>query len=233
MRRVGRKTGGGYHGTPKAPPSIGATTSQPQATTAGQASALPIDATYNNTVGANNQTLSDALLQIGYQRGQLNTGYGFQPIFDAAGNITGENFDASNPFSKAALLQKSYTQNKASYGQNLAGRGQLYSSSYQNAQDYAGTQYGQGYDTLKRSYEQGQQGLTAQAAAARNAAASGNANAYGAWVDRGLATKPPGIDPGETPLAAAPARARAPRVTRVKGQRVKVGVKVGGRGYVQ
>jgi hypothetical protein len=150
---------------------------------------LPIDQGYQNSLASNQQQYQNLLAQIGYQRNQLNSAYGFTPTYDGSGNITGESVDTSNPFSKAALLQQSYTRNKAGFSQGLAGQGQLYSSAYQADQDYAGQQYGQGYDALKRAYEQGQQGLTQQGTNALSGLSSNNANAYQTMIQNALASQ--------------------------------------------
>lgn len=75
-----------------------------------------------------------------YQRGQIENDYGLGA-------------DASNPYSRAKLLEQSYQQNQRGANTSYASQGQLYSGAYQNAKDYNARNYAVGQDRLQREYQ--------------------------------------------------------------------------------
>lgn len=123
--------------TPKAPT---APASAPQRPTA-----PPPDATYEATIGglSRQRDVNMAGLEQQRQQGLLNYGY----TQDAGGGIA---FDATNPYSQAALLKRHYDQARAGNTTSYAAQGQLYSGALQNAQ--AETNFGesQGSDALQK-----------------------------------------------------------------------------------
>lgn len=106
---------------------------------------LPPDATYEATVGGltRQRDVNMAGLEQQRQQGLLNYGY----TQDAGGGIA---FDATNPYSQAALLKRHYDQARTGNTTSYAARGQLYSGALQNAQ--AETNFGesQGSDALQK-----------------------------------------------------------------------------------
>lgn len=77
-----------------------------------------------------------------YATGQLTTGFG---------NLDNPTADlASNPYSRAALLQQSYNNQRRGTTNSYASAGQLYSGALQNAQEENLRGYGQGLDALKK-----------------------------------------------------------------------------------
>ena len=94
--------------------------------------------------------------------------------------------DPTDPFSKAALLQRLYNQNQAKITGGMAARGQLYSGALQSEQNNAGFNYLQGRDALRKA----QNAALARIASARTAAASTKAqadiNAGSAATDRAV-----------------------------------------------
>jgi hypothetical protein len=66
--------------------------------------------------------------------------------------ITG--FDTSNPYSRAALLQRSYDQTKQGNTTSYAARGQLYSGALGNAQNAAQTNFNTSSDQLRGSFNE-------------------------------------------------------------------------------
>lgn len=94
-----------------------------------------IDQTYNNKVADFRQQAGDLRRQYGFLEDPSNP-YGFGGV------------DASNPFSKASLLQKSYQTAQKGYGNSYAARGLGTSGAARAAQQYATNQYQQGYNSL-------------------------------------------------------------------------------------
>lgn len=165
----------------------------------GPAAPAPVswqDSTYNQTVGAVNQSLNNLQTYLTNQGQALGLNYGVNytgdPTTGTAGNFQIDpNVDVSNPFSKAALLKKSYDQSVSGNTNSYAAQGQLYSGALQNAQNQSGLSYQQGQDALLKDFGsqfgglyqqwlQAQQAATgqltdAQAAALARAEASGNA----------------------------------------------------------
>lgn len=60
---------------------------------------------------------------------------------------------ATNPYSRAALLQKSYDQNQRRTQNAMAASGQLYSGSTQNARNFNTGNYGQARDSLQKDFD--------------------------------------------------------------------------------
>lgn len=107
---------------------------------------------YTDVANANRQhDLSESQLQ--QQRFQTQTEYGLDQGF---------NDPTANPFSRAALLQRTYDQNKAKTVNSYAGQGQLYSSSLGGAQAYDAYNNQQGYDALSKAYQSQLLGYTNQ-----------------------------------------------------------------------
>jgi hypothetical protein len=176
------------------------------------------DATYISQVGANNRPYDNALAQLpaNLQAAGAQYGYSYSQDPNDPLNVTVGGVDTSNPYSRAALLQRSYEQRQRGNTNSLAARGQLYSGALQNAQNSAFTDYNQastenrqGFENLIRGYISGLGGLGAE----RDV---NNAGAFGSLVER-LANDPnqppaqyagvpyaPGTpeDPFATPLAA-------------------------------
>ncbi len=103
---------------------------------------------YGQTVGAIEKNLGQSALD-----------YGATLTRDAQNNVTGANIDYStidvtNPFSKAALLQRNYTQQKERDTNSYANQGQLYSGALLNQR--GGTQFGyeQNQDSLQKALQQ-------------------------------------------------------------------------------
>ena len=59
---------------------------------------------------------------------------------------------ASNPYSRAAMLQRSYNQNQRASVNTMASRGQLYSGATQNQANANAANYGSAYDALSKDY---------------------------------------------------------------------------------
>ena len=124
-----------------------------------------------------------------YDRGAQSYGYDAQ-----GGRITDPNSPLFNPYSRAALLQKSY-ENTSRYNTNsMASRGQLYSGALQNAQNDASHNYSVGDDELRRSATNYYAGLRDQAVAGTDDARVDTAGMVSSAFDKfvtGQATQPP------------------------------------------
>lgn len=114
--------------------------------------ALPVDPLYDAAAGSANRGLSTTLAGLQYQRGQLGSTYGLGQ--DASGNVFD---DVSNPYSRAAVMKKTYDDRKLGTTTGMAAQGQLYSGALQNAQNENARQNDMGRDSLIRQFMAAQQ----------------------------------------------------------------------------
>jgi hypothetical protein len=106
------------------------------------------------TLQANqNVQLGDA--DAAYQQGQLGRSSGF----DAAGNLIQQGSAAFSPYSQAMLLQDQFKRNQAGTANSYAAQGQYNSGAYGRAKERDSRLYGQDYDALKTSAQQGYHGI--------------------------------------------------------------------------
>lgn len=103
---------------------------------------LPPDASYLAGMESAARQRDDALAAITQQRTSGLSDYGYGP------DLT---FDPNNPFSKAALLKKSYDRNRRASGQGMAAAGQQYAGAFQNQQDLINRGQLQSEDALQKS----------------------------------------------------------------------------------
>src|SRR5262245_32352969 len=97
----------------------------------------PVDAQYELDVAGLGRTRDTTIAGLGQQRFQTISDYGFTPVADPTTGVWGVGaFDPNNPYSKAALLKKSYDTRRAARAQQVQG----FTGAYQNTQDalYAG-----------------------------------------------------------------------------------------------
>lgn len=122
------------------------------------------DPQYVGALATGNLPFEQGLARLPGDVGQLAGDYGFtydykpgqvDPNTGLAGDpsvsITG--VDASNPYSRAALLQKSYDQTKAGNTTSYAARGQGFSGAYSNAQTAAKSGYDTGFNQLTSGFK--------------------------------------------------------------------------------
>jgi hypothetical protein len=143
-------SGTGYEPTPQAqkdPAQLDY--SDPQYISALAQGNLPFEQGLARLPGDVGQLAGDYGFTYDYKPGEIdpNTGLAGDPSV----SITG--VDASNPYSSAALLQKSYDQQKAGNTTSYAAQGQLYSGSLGNAQTAAKTGYDTGYNQLTGGFK--------------------------------------------------------------------------------
>lgn len=166
---------------------------------------LPFDPIYEQTVSNNNQTRDNTLGSIEYQRGRDLTDAGY--VQGADGGFT---LDPSNPFSKAALLQRHYDQSQAASKNGLAAQGQLYSGALQNAQNENRFQFDQGSNANLLSLQDALQGLADRRTGAISDAAAANTGALGDSISRAIANAQ-AARPDDAAAAANAAAAPAPK----------------------
>lgn len=102
------------------------------------------DEAYKRTVASANTNLQNTLSGLSSQRRELGINYG---LGQYGGSV------ASNPYSRAALLQKSYDQNQRRTQNAMAASGQLYSGATQNARNFNTGAYSQGRDSLQKDFD--------------------------------------------------------------------------------
>jgi DNA-binding transcriptional MerR regulator len=122
-----------------------------------QLSVAGADAKYNN-----------ALLNSGYKRTAYEQEYGLDP---------GYNDYKANPYSRAALLEKTYQRSQRASGNSLAAAGQLYSGASQNAETYNREHKDQERNALEATYRKALQGVTEEETGALNTREEEKANA--------------------------------------------------------
>lgn len=114
---------------------------------------VPKDALYNAQTAGVARTRDDTLAGIGRERNQALADYGYTGTFDQAGNLTGRTVDPNNPFSRAALLKRTYDQRAGSNTNNYASRGLLQSGAFQAAKDNTDFGYLQGMNENERNFD--------------------------------------------------------------------------------
>jgi hypothetical protein len=82
------------------------------------------------------------------ERARTLSDFGFQE--GPNGMLT---FDPNNPFSKSAVMKKTFDTNRRSTGQSMASGGQLYSGAFQNAQDLINRNQLQSEDALTKNLQ--------------------------------------------------------------------------------
>jgi hypothetical protein len=113
---------------------------------------LPPDPAYDLQVGGYQKGRDTTLGALAQQRTSTLGDYGFtETDIDPTTGVGKLAYDPNNPFSKAALLKKSYDTSRRSTGQSMGAGGQLYSGAFQNSQDLINRNQLQGEDTLTKS----------------------------------------------------------------------------------
>lgn len=157
---------------------------------------MPWDARYESTRNSVNRNLANA-----------DTGYA-----ESEAGINREFFDPTNPYNRAKLLQESYQRSARSANVGMAARGQLYSGSFQNAQDASLQNYQRGQHDLQGDYNNAVQDLIRRRQQARDEGSDTLASAENDRLDAAYANRP------EDPGAPAPVKA-GPRLG-PKGKKV-------------
>ena len=99
--------------------------------------------------------VKDSAGNVVHRQGEVNTQAGYtEPTSFTSGDTVGGygNTDASNPFSRASMLHKSYANANNVSANSFANRGQLSSGAYQRQQGRNTMGYDQGRDTLMKGF---------------------------------------------------------------------------------
>ena len=102
-------------------------------------SAPPLDPSYDSRLGVINREYGDTLAELQNRETQTRQEYGLD--------------DPTNPYSRAALLQKTYENRNRGTVNSMAARGQLYAGATQNALNSNRGAYDQDYDLLRRAQD--------------------------------------------------------------------------------
>lgn len=112
------------------------------------------EAMYNADVSGADNEYGNTIAGLQYGETRAGQDYGFTFGRDAAGNVDSNSFqvDPNNPFSKMALLSRSYQQEQAGNLNNYASMGQQNSGAY--ARQAANAKFGndQANDALRKSF---------------------------------------------------------------------------------
>lgn len=168
-------TGGSYNGA-----QTDTTPDPPKPDYSAQFKGLLADATNTANTGYQN-TLADSLAnEASYALGLGATLGARDPSLDpsvaTSGSFDWNNVQSTNPFSKAALLVRSYQQGQGRIDNSYASQGQLYSGARVNAQDENTFGYQQGQNTLQQAlldYLTGQSRVRRDAAGTRDQTVTG------------------------------------------------------------
>jgi hypothetical protein len=85
---------------------------------------------------------------------------------------------ASNPYSRAAMLQRSYNQNQRASINTMASRGQLYAGATQNQANANASNYGSAYDALSKDFGGRMSQIGVQRQSAQDAYSNAEESAY-------------------------------------------------------
>lgn len=144
---------------------------------------LPFNAEYDATVAGATRNRDIALQNNAYARQQAQSAYGFDnPL--------------ANPYSKAALLQRSFDQFNQGTVNSSAAAGQLYAGSTQNALDAGMYDFGQQWNAGQTEYQNSLRDLTNLDLQANSEYADTVQQAEAKRLEAALAE---GIDPGAAP----------------------------------
>lgn len=112
-----------------------------------------IDAVYNDTLTGLGTQRDITKGDLDYDATTGGNRYGLTAAYNADGTPSGNySVDPSDPFSKMALLQRSYESAKRGTTNSLASQGQLYSGAMRNAQTQNDTGFAQGKDALSKAF---------------------------------------------------------------------------------
>lgn len=99
---------------------------------------------YLRTDAAETRRQQQSLASIAQQRQALGIGYG---LGEFGGDIE------SNPYSRAALLQRNYERNQRASTNSMAAAGQLYAGSLSNARNFNRFNYDVSFDSMRKQYD--------------------------------------------------------------------------------
>jgi len=111
-----------------------------------------VDPIFSNDLGTAQRNHDSTIAGLLTQRANTAAQYGYKPTYDEQGLIRSLAVDPNNPYAKANLLKKSYTENRARTTNSMASRGQLYAGSLGVAQGINDQGYQQGSNALQNAF---------------------------------------------------------------------------------
>lgn len=161
--------GGNKAINPAHPNYVARPTQKPQTPQASPAAAPAASATpYAGTPWDSAEQLDIAGADAKYNNALLNAGYKRTAYEQEYGLDNGFNDYKANPYSRAALLEKTYQRSQRASGNSLAASGQLYSGASQNAETYNREHNSQERNALEATYRKALQGVNEEEASALN-----------------------------------------------------------------
>lgn len=170
---------------------------------------LPFDATYENSLLGINTGLQNTLADADQQQRGVQRSYGLDQGY------TPETFGA-DPFSRLAVLQRSFKQRQQATTNQYASRQQLYAGSLQNAQEDNSRGYLGNYDSLRKGEEASLTSINRARLNARTGAETQRTDALNDLLTRLLKSPAPTV-PAPPPKPKAPAAPKPP----AKGKKPK------------
>lgn len=153
------------------------------------------DKTYSDEMAGTQTSYENSMANIAAQRQRLGNDFGFDPVT----GVASENVDVTNPFSRAAMLNRSFAQAQRSSTNNYANRGLLTSGAYGAAMGDDSRNYAQGMDSLTKSFAERLAEFRANEQDAEAAKSAANVQSYGALVSRRMQQDAP-IPPENLPI---------------------------------
>lgn len=144
---------------------------------------LPWDAQYETQSGLLNRNFQNQEAALAQQETDTRSQYGFDAQY------------ASNPLTKANLLQRSYEQGRLGATNSMAARGQLYSGATSNALGYEDFNHASNYNNLQTEYQGLLNKISQGHISDRQGLDEGVANAKADALSRALAQDPESIAP--------------------------------------
>lgn len=124
-----------------------------------QANAQPFSSAYELTKAGAEKQLEDTRAGLAYKKTATESEYGLDP---------GSNDYATNPYSRAALLEQSYQRANRGSVNSGAASGQLYAGSTQNSQGYNRDARDLEHNNLSSSYQKALNAIREEGTAAEN-----------------------------------------------------------------
>lgn len=154
------------------------------------------DSIYDRQVALTRKNYQDTLDNLQKQRTSAEQSYGFD--------------DASNPYSQAKLLERSYKENQAGTSARFAASGGLYSGALQRAKERGTFEHNRDVDQTRRQYQEIIDSLEFQKTQAGTQEQMGVLGADEAALARAQAQAPvdPGVPVGTIPGPNAPSSSK-------------------------
>lgn len=155
------------------------------------------DPLYTTQKQNNQSAYQTAMAKIAAQRSSTAKDFGY----DAQTGAAADNVDVTNPFSRAAMLNRSYAQNQAAASNSYANRGLLTSGAYASAVGEDARGYAQGTNALQSEFANRLADFRNAETDSQTGLQTDNTNAFGALLDRRRQVDAAVTDPTPSPAA--------------------------------